>query len=256
MELLRQIALSTYNEYENFDASSSGGLKIVRIGADGAGSDAATYKIEDASEADVINRVSVTPPASILVLSEKVPAHSKKTIASLLLVSMWTSSSGNASEGIGISRGVFLDLIDALKIDRCVLQPIVSNVFGLLEFSDTTSRSPEERSTITYFLADSRIELLWSFNFATSETKAILITRRGPSDSQNRSQSGRVLAGFLASLEQQREHILSPYFLLYISLVQMTTWEIKSRAAKWSRVRVFEQKTGYGRYGDARHLKT
>lgn len=55
----------------------------------------------------------------------------------LLLVSMWTSSNGNASEGVSISKTVFLALIDVLKIDRSVLQPVANNVFGLVEFSET-----------------------------------------------------------------------------------------------------------------------
>ncbi|KAI0474194.1 hypothetical protein F4859DRAFT_482239 [Xylaria cf. heliscus] len=172
------------------------------------------------------------------------------TAASLLLVGIWTSSNGNASEGTGILKTLFLALIDALKIDRSVLQPFASNVFGLLEFSETAPSDPKESRTIsTYFLGDSSIELLWSFDFATSETRAILMNRRGTPDAQ--SQSHRVLADFLASLHQQRNHIFNPYNLLYIALVHMTTWEAKSRAAKWSRVRVFEQEMGHGRYGDS-----
>ncbi|KAI1744818.1 hypothetical protein F4680DRAFT_403366 [Xylaria scruposa] len=251
MELLRQTALSAYDEYENFDASSIRELKIIRIYAGIKESDDATCEVEDVFEANVLNRLSTTVPASIKAKLETGSEETEAAAASLLLVSMWTSSNGNASEGVGISKTVFLALIDALKIDQCVLQPIVNNVFGLLEFNESVSGSPQERSTCsTYFLADSRIELLWSFDFATSETRAILINRRGPPDPENQKQSCRALADFLAALRQQRNHIFSPYNLLYISLVHMTTWEAKSRAVKWVRVRAFEQETGYGRYGD------
>ncbi|KAI0458928.1 hypothetical protein F5B21DRAFT_499990 [Xylaria acuta] len=235
MELLRQTALSTYEEYENFDASSTGELKIIRISADGEGPDNAIFEIKDVSEADVLNRVS-TSTSPIEAKSEMGPEKGEAVRASLLLVSMWTSSNGNASEGVGISKSIFLALIDALKIDRGVLQPIANNVFGFLEFSETISSSPEERSSrSTYFVADSRIELLWSFDFATSETRAVLITRRG-------------------AQTLRRNRIFNPYNLLYTVLVHTTTWEAKSRAAKWSRVRAFEQETGYGRYGDSSTL--
>ncbi|KAI0545428.1 hypothetical protein F4679DRAFT_588541 [Xylaria curta] len=236
IELLRQTALSAYDEYENFDASSIGELKIIRICAGIKESDDATCEVEDVFEANVPNRVSTTAPASIKAKLETGSKGTEAEAASLLLVSIWTSSNRNASEGLGISKTIFLALIDTLKIDRCVLQPVVNNVFGFLESSKSVSSSSEERSTYsTYFLADSRVELLWSFGFATSETRAFLINRRGPPDPENQRLGRRALAGFLAALRQQRNHIFSPYNLLYISLVHMATWEAKSRAANWSR---------------------
>ncbi|KAI1756122.1 hypothetical protein F4782DRAFT_526678 [Xylaria castorea] len=45
-------------------------------------------------------------------------------------------------------------------LDRCVLQPVVNNFFGLLEFSEASSNSPKERSNYsTHFLADLRREV-------------------------------------------------------------------------------------------------
>ncbi|KAI1125245.1 hypothetical protein F5Y10DRAFT_11907 [Nemania abortiva] len=249
MELLRRAALSSYDDYENFDASSARELKIVSLNARSAESDTATYEIEDASEANVLNRVSASASVPRATKLGTRTEESETTTASLLLVSMWTGSKGNASEGVGISKTTFTSLVDVLDMDRSVLQPIVNNAYGLLEFSETGINGLERKNTSTYFLADSRIELLWSFNFATSTTKAILIIRRGIPGSQNQSYSHRVLPEFLASLSQQRTNIFNPYTLLSIFLVQMATWEAKSRAGRWNHVRVFEKKTGYGRYG-------
>ncbi|KAI1429012.1 hypothetical protein F5Y12DRAFT_588111 [Xylaria sp. FL1777] len=246
MELLRQTALSMYDEYDNFDASSAAELKIARVEAEVGKSDTATYDIEDASEANILSRVS-----SICGLASKPktrPERGESTTASLLLVSMWTSSNGNASEGVGISKAGFLGLIDALDIDRSVLQPFTNNIFGFLEFSEAISNS-SGKSISTYFLADARIELIWSFNFLTSETKAILITRHDPPDPLAQNQSHHILADFLASLRQQRGNIFNPYTLLFISLVQMTAWESKPHARKRDGVRAFEPNIGYGGSG-------
>ncbi|KAI0517820.1 hypothetical protein F5B22DRAFT_101454 [Xylaria bambusicola] len=227
MELLRKTALSIYDEYENFDASSATELRIARIRANGEDLRAATYEIEDAYEANVVNRISLL---SSLGDSE----YSESVTASLLLVSMWTSSNGSASEGIGISKPVFLSLIDALGIDRSVLQPIVNNVFGFLEFSETVPTSLG-KNTSTYFVANAQMELIWSFNFVTSETKAILINRRGLPHLQ--CQHRRASVDFLASLRQIRANIFNPYTLLFIFLVRMTTQERKLGTKTWSDAR-------------------
>lgn len=223
MELLRQTALSLYEEYDNFDVCGATELKITSIRAHGERSCPATYEIEDASEANVLSRIS-------FLSSSVCPDHGKSETASLLLVSMWTSSNGNTSGGLGMSKTSFLDLIDALDLDRSVLQPIVNNVFGFLEFSELGLDS-SGKSTSTYFLADAQMKLIWSFNFATSETKVILILRRAPLSLQD--QSLRVVADLLASLRQQRENIFDPYTLLSISLVRMVARECKSSAKTW-----------------------
>ncbi|KAI0411558.1 hypothetical protein F5X98DRAFT_357031 [Xylaria grammica] len=239
MDLLRQTAVSIYDAYDNFDASSAAELKIVRIDAESGDPDTATYEIEDASEADVLSRIS----SALAPKSETRREHAGSTTASLLLVSMWTSSNGDACEGIGISKAKFLGLIDALDIDRSALQPIVNNAFGLLDFSEPTSRSVGG-STSTYFLGDTRMELIWSFNFATSETKGILIARRGPLDFKNRRPNHPTVGGILASLSQQRRNIFNPYTLLFVALVQSTR-EAKPRATQSDRAGVFGRKTGY-----------
>ncbi|TGJ79628.1 hypothetical protein E0Z10_g9125 [Xylaria hypoxylon] len=240
MELLRQTALSIYDGYENFDASSAAELKIVRIKAEGGELDTATYEIEDVCEANILSRIS---PAALR--SETRAEHVENTTASLLLVSMWTSGNGNACEGIGISKSAFLGLINALEIDRSALQPIVNNVFGLLDFSDTNP----SKSTSTHFLADARMQLIWSFNFITSETKGVLITRRGPPDPQSQYKSRQVGNSFLASSSQQRRNIFNPYTLLFISLVQSTR-EAKSRTPESDYAGTIKWKTGYGDDGD------
>ncbi|KAI1347052.1 hypothetical protein F5Y01DRAFT_256701 [Xylaria sp. FL0043] len=181
MELLRQSALSVYDEYENFDETGRAAeLQIVRILANSDISDTAKYETEETYEANIISRVISLAGAAPEANGE--PEHCEGTAAELLLVSIWTSRTGNASEGVGVSKACFLGLIDALDIDRYVLQPVVSNTFGFVEYSDTISSSLGKSNNSTYFLVNAWVQLIWSFNFATSETKAILITRRGPSD--------------------------------------------------------------------------
>ncbi|KAI0432431.1 hypothetical protein F5Y09DRAFT_301773 [Xylaria sp. FL1042] len=255
MELLRQTALSAYNQYESFD--ETGGmaeLKIVKILAECGIPDTATYETEDIHEANILSRVNSLTEASFK-LREKLE-HYEGIAAELLLVSMWTSRSGNASEGIGISKACFLGLIDALDIDRCVLQPIISNMFGFVEYSETTPRSPGESNISTYYLANTWYQLMWSYNFTTSKTKAILITRRGHPDPQTQNYSRRVVVDFLASLRQQRGNIFNPYTLLFISLVKMSMRGYKSHKAGElnNSAGVFENKTKCGTYGDTDYL--
>ncbi|KAJ3577986.1 hypothetical protein NPX13_g2580 [Xylaria arbuscula] len=212
MELLRQTALSLYEEYENSDVCGASSLKIARVRAHGEKSCPATYEIEEAFKATVLSCIS-------FLSSLTCPDDDKSETASLLLVCTSTSGNGSTYGGLGMSKSGFLDLVDALDLDRNVLQPLVSNVFGFLEFS-------EGKDTSTYFLADARMKLMWSFNFATSQTKAILIARCEPPDVQRRSQG--VLTELLASLRQQRENIFNPYILLFISLVHMAARECSS----------------------------
>ncbi|KAI0813874.1 hypothetical protein GGR55DRAFT_636197 [Xylaria sp. FL0064] len=255
MELLRQSALSALYEYENFDETGRvAELQVVKILAKSGISDTATYETEDTCEANILSRViSLTGAAPN---ANGKPKHNEDTAAELLLVSMWTSRSGNACEGIGVSKNCFLGLIAALDIDRCVLQPIVSNTFGFVEYGDTTFSSLGKSNICTYFLANAWIQLIWSFNFLTSETKAILVTRRGPSDPQAQNHSRQVVTDFLDSLRQQRVNIFNPYTVLFISLVQMSTREYKSR--KPSKLddgaTSFENKTEYGTYNDTGSL--
>ncbi|KAI0538576.1 hypothetical protein GGR58DRAFT_292765 [Xylaria digitata] len=237
MELLRQIALSMYDEYDNFDASSAAELKIVRINAEDRESDIATCEIEDACEANVLGRISSA-------LASR-PEHAT---ASLLLVNLWTSRNGDASEGIGISKTSFLGLVDALEIDGSVLQPLVNNVFGLLDFSEPISgNSSAAKGTSTYFLTDARMRLIWSFNFITSETKGILIIRRESPGLQIRNQRR---GEFLASLSRQRKNIFSPYTLLFVTLVQ-SAQDARPGSAKLDCRGAFEWKTEYGNGGRA-----
>ncbi|KAI1277891.1 hypothetical protein F5Y07DRAFT_76998 [Xylaria sp. FL0933] len=255
MDLLRQTALSTYEEYENSDETGRvAELKIVRILAKSDISETATFETEDTYEANIVSRVISLAGAA--PKSNGKPEHCDGTAAELLLVSMWTSRTGNASEGVGVLKACFLGLIDALDIDRCVLQPIVSNTSGFVEYSDTISSSLGKSNISTYFLANAWIQLIWSFNFATSETKAILITRRDPSNPQTQNHSRQVVADFLDSLRQQRVNIFSPYTLLFITLVQMSTREYKSlKPGKLDDgATTFENKTEYGAYSDAGHL--
>ncbi|KAI1360179.1 hypothetical protein F5Y08DRAFT_348967 [Xylaria arbuscula] len=204
--------LRGYEEYENCDVGGASSLKIARLRAHGEKSCPATYEIEDASKATVLSRMSY-------LSSLTCPDDDKSETASLLLVCTPTSSNGSTSRGLGMSKSGFLDLVDALDLDRSVLQPLVSNVFGFLEFS-------EGKDTSTYFLADAQMKLMWSFNFATSQTKAILIARRRPPNGQSRCPG--VCTEFLASLRQQRENIFNPYTLLFISLVRMAARECSS----------------------------
>ncbi|KAI8631834.1 hypothetical protein F5Y19DRAFT_492786 [Xylariaceae sp. FL1651] len=228
MELLRRTATSVFREYDKFEPRGDEKLTLVRLNATGA--ENATYETESITETDLLSRIS-EPAVST--------SESSNANASLLLVCMGSSSCGNGAEGVGMSKDIFLQLIDALEIDISVFHPLVENMCGFFEYSSSSSSE-----NCTYFIADTHIAVIWSFDFKMMKTRAILVVR-GP-DRQN--QSG-ILQNFLDSINQLRSHISNPYLLYFVCLIRISLWEAQSREATWTHAREFEHQTEYGQYG-------
>ncbi|CAJ2505194.1 Uu.00g125880.m01.CDS01 [Anthostomella pinea] len=229
METLRRLAETEFIHYDKFEEHVGPQLRLIEIHADSSGT--TSYINENLTEGDLLSR---------LVSSEA--SSSRAVDASCQLVTMRTSSRGTATEGVGMSKAGFLQLIDAFQIDRCILQLVQLNSYGLHMFSNG-------HDGCTYFVADMRYELFWSFDPTTMRTRGILIVRRPDDRYFGAKYFGRALEKLVSSVKQQSAHIFNPYMLLFVALVDLASWVEESRYGEWKRIIDFEHTTGYGPYG-------
>ncbi|PVH92047.1 hypothetical protein DM02DRAFT_663349 [Periconia macrospinosa] len=106
------------------------------------------------------------------------------------------------------ARASTAEIFDSLQVERYILHLILRNSYGFHQFP-ATSPPTNGQVIISYFISTFMYMLAWSFNPATMETKAILMTREANSMVPER----KVERCFRSILFVYANHIYSPTFL-------------------------------------------
>ncbi|RYP60055.1 hypothetical protein DL771_010641 [Monosporascus sp. 5C6A] len=145
------------------------------------------------------------------------------------------------NEKIEMPKVYFLQVFEAFNLDPCVLPLISSNWYGVY------STEVPYRSAYTFFIGT--VSHVWVFAFKPKAMTTCAIWL--PRDSDGLKFSNETITDFESILDNLKEMIYSPHFLIFAVLVQLAGWLDRFAYNELKGIRAIEYTTNHGPYGEA-----
>jgi hypothetical protein len=144
-----------------------------------------------------------------------------------------------------LKKRLLKELIESLDVDLYILHLIVHNSYGFHRFPATDAPVNGTKGISSFFLSTILYMLVWSFNPATTSTKALLMIRKtdGLDTEVVRSQ-------FDLLLEMYDSHIYSPGCLSLVAGTQLVHFLDKYITFQLEAIWSVESRTGYGQMSE------
>lgn len=147
----------------------------------------------------------------------------------------------NRNGKLRIDPSTFRQLFDVCRIDPCVLYLITRGVYGSRHFRSAQPRGRGEYID-TFYINSVSAMVFWAWDRKWKDTKAIVIPRQ----SNSVDDSVGIFAEFLGTVETQKDLIDRPWFLQFVSAVNLTLWIDIVLENELEVLRKIEAKSGHG----------